>query len=180
MLQKADSTIHYQVTVTRTDSVQVVAYKDGKTYKSYMRISDDKVLSQPQTKYVNNFNSPSSDFDGNGFTITTPTGFSSGAIHSPHPYNDQTNYIYQLLIPIIVASSNATLSYDDIAIVEPGDPGSVFGDSNFWDYVIVEGTKDGINWMPLLDGYDCQNRYSLVKCILIQMAAEIPQCLEII
>ena len=151
-----DSTILYQVTVTRTDSVQVVAYKDGITYKSYMRISDDKVLAMPQTMYVNNFDSTTTDFEGNGFTIAKETGFSSGAIHSPHPYSDNTNNSYQLLIPIIVASSNATLSYDDIALVEEGDPGSVFGDSNFWDYVIVEGTKDGLNWLPLLDGYDAR------------------------
>ena len=38
--------------------------------------------------------------------------------------------------------------------MEPGDSGSVFGDSNFWDYVIVEATMDGFNWIPLSDGYD--------------------------
>ncbi len=151
-----DTTILYPVTVTRKDSVQVVAYKDGNSYKSYIRVSDDKVLAAPQIMYVNNFDSTTADFDGNAFTVSTPTGFSSGAIHSPHPYSDNTNNTYQLLIPIIVASSNAIFSYDDIALVEEGDPGTVFGDANFWDYVIVEGTKDGINWVPLLDGYDAR------------------------
>ncbi len=151
-----DSTVLYQVTVTQTDTIQVVAYKDGNTYKSYMRTSDDKVLAQAQIKYVNDFNSPTSDFDGNGFSIDTPTGFSTGAIHSPHPYNNNTSYTYQLLIPIIVASSNATISYDDIAIVEPGEPGSQYGDNDFYDFVIVEGTKDGVTWVPLADGYDAR------------------------
>ena len=32
----------------------------------------------------------------------------------------------------------------------------LFGDFNFWDYVIVEGTKDGFNWKPLINGYDCR------------------------
>ena len=36
-----------------------------------------------------------------------------------------------------------------LLLMEPGDPGSVFGDSNFWDYVIAEATTDGINWIPL-------------------------------
>ena len=53
-------------------------------------------------------------------------------------------------------ASNAFLAYKDVAIVEPGEPGSVFGDESFYDYVIVEGTKDGMNWIPLADGYDCR------------------------
>ncbi len=149
-----DTSILYTVMTTKKDSVQVISYKNGVAYKSYERIANDKVLAQPQKSYANDFNLPSNDFAGNGFTIDTLIGFSNGALQSPHPYSDNNTYIAQLLVPIIVSSSNASLSYDDIAIVEPGDPGSVFGDDNFWDYVIVEGTKDGLNWKPLVDGYD--------------------------
>lgn len=47
------------------------------------------------------------------------------------------------------------MSYDEIVMVEPGDSGTRFGDDNFWDYVIVEGSKDGGNsWHALTDGYD--------------------------
>ena len=120
-----DTVVLYQVTVSNKDSIQVVAYKNGIAYKSPERVSDDKVLAQPRASYANDFNSPSNDFAGNGFTIGTVTGFSNGAIHSPHPYSNQNDYIYELLTPIIVSSANANLSYDDIAIVEPGDPGSV-------------------------------------------------------
>jgi len=38
--------------------------------------------------------------------------------------------------------------------VEPGEPGTSYGDAQFWDYVIVEASKDGISWKALLDGYD--------------------------
>ena len=55
-----------------------------------------------------------------------------------------------------MAPSNAILSFDEICLVEPGNPGSVFGDGDFWDYVIVEGTEDGCTWVPLLDGYDAR------------------------
>lgn len=149
-----DTSFMYPVMVTKDDSIQIISYKNGIAYKSYERISSDKVLSQPQKSYANNFNISSNDFTTNGFTIDTANGFNNGALNSPHPYADNYDYIAQLLIPIIVASSNATLSYNDIAIVEPGAPGSVFGDDNFWDYAIIEGTKDGINWKPLVDGYD--------------------------
>ena len=149
-----DTSVLYPVIVTKEDSVQVVSYKNGAAYKSYERISEDKVLAQPRNSYANNFNLPSNDFAENGFAIDTAAGFNNGALNSPHPYADNSNYIAQLLVPIIVSPANATISYDDIAIVEPGDPGSVFGDSNFWDYVIVEGTKDGLTWKPLIQGYD--------------------------
>ena len=149
-----DTVYKVPVTVAGTDTVQVIAMKDGRQYKSATQIQVVKVLQTAQNTYVNDFNTASSDFSGNGFSITQPTGFKSGAINSAHPYSDNTNNIYQLLIPINVAASNATLEYDDVALVEPGDPGTKFGDSNFWDYVIVEATSDGINWKQLLDGYD--------------------------
>ena len=48
------------------------------------------------------------------------------------------------------------MSFDEIVIVEPGDAGVKYGDENFFDYVIVEGSSDeGTNWKPLADGYDC-------------------------
>jgi hypothetical protein len=59
-----------------------------------------------------------------------------------------------LAVPVAVAPSNATITFDEVVLVEPGEPGSVFGASDFWDYVIVEGTADGITWLPLEDGYD--------------------------
>jgi hypothetical protein len=61
-----------------------------------------------------------------------------------------------LAIPIIVASENAILEYEDVAIIESGEPGTKFGDAQFWDYVIVEGKTDG-DWIPLLDGYDARS-----------------------
>jgi hypothetical protein len=119
-------------------------------------------LEPTQDSYANDFNTPSSDFFGNGFSITQPTGFSNPAIHTTHPYpegigfpNDQLTFIYQLKIPIRISDKDATMRFDEIVLVEPGEPGTVFGDAEFWDYVIVEGSKDGgITWTPVLNGYD--------------------------
>ena len=50
---------------------------------------------------------------------------------------------------------NGIMSYDEVVLVEPGETGTAFGDSDFWDYVIVEGSKDyGQTWLPIIDGYD--------------------------
>ncbi len=114
-----------------------------------------------QGSYRNDFDSPSADFFGNGYSIVTPPGFMNGAIHSSHPYSDGTgpknesNYIYQLRVPIKINGTNPTMSFDEIVLAEPSDLGKVFGDPNFWDYVIVEGSTDnGVKWKRFLDGYD--------------------------
>jgi len=107
-------------------------------------------------QYTNDFEAPTSDFTGNGFSITTNAGFTGKAIHSLHNYPDNTTLKYMLTIPIRVASANADILFDDVALVEPGEPGTVFGDPNFYDYVVVEGTRDGVTWIPIAPGYDCR------------------------
>lgn len=113
--------------------------------------------------YENNFNKPSSDFFGNGFSILTSNGFGNGAIHSNHPYsngtgpNSESNYTYQLQIPIRIRSSDPIIKFDEIVLVEPGEAGSVFGNDDFYDYVVVEGSTDGgETWKPFAPGYDAR------------------------
>ena len=151
-----DTLIKYSILIPQSVSVSVSSYIAGIIYESVTKSINAIVLSPAQNSYTNNFNLPTNQFIGSGFQINTQTGFADAAIHSSHPYNDNTNYTYTLTVPIIVASSNAYFSYKDIAIVEPGDPGSVFGDDTFYDYVVVEGSKNGNNWIPLADGYDCR------------------------
>lgn len=117
-------------------------------------------LKAPQSQYVNNFNTPTNDFVGVGFSITQPAGFTDPAIHSNHPYADATDLTYQLLVPIVVSGAlgGDTLKFDEIALVEPGEDGSMFGSPNFFDYVVVEGSLDGDNWTPLAPGYDARDR----------------------
>lgn len=118
-----------------------------------------------QSQYVNDFNDAGTngDFVGYGFSITTPAGFGDPAIHSTHPYQDgsdaqyQTNYEYLLRTPIRIATTanNAVMQYDEIVLVEPGEPGAAFRTANFYDYVVVEGSRDnGQTWLPIFDGYD--------------------------
>lgn len=151
-----DTVVKYPVTQAGTVTVAVSSYKDGTEYQSVTKTIDVVLIAPAQAAYSNSFNLPSNDFTGNGYSIQTISGFSDGAIHTAHPYSDNLNITYTLTIPITVAASDAYFAYDDVALVEPGDPGSVFGDSNFWDYVVVEGTTDGITWTPLEDGYDAR------------------------
>jgi hypothetical protein len=151
-----DTSIQYLVQQAGVVNVSVASYKEGISYQSVLRSIQVYPISQPQVTYMNDFNSPSNDFVGMGFLIIGQTGFSDDAIHTSHPYNNNQNITYTLTIPIIVSGNNATLEYEDVALIEPGEPGTVFGDDQFWDYVIVEGTRDGIKWFPLADGYDAR------------------------
>ncbi|MBC6606170.1 T9SS type A sorting domain-containing protein [Hymenobacter sp. BT188] len=123
-------------------------------------------IKAPQASYVNNFNAITAatppDFVGNGFSIAQPEGFSDLAIHSAHPYPDADNtLIYQLLTPIIVEADPAksTLTFDEVVLVEPGSDGAPFPSADFFDYVVVEGSKDGgQTWNPVADGYDSRDK----------------------
>jgi hypothetical protein len=151
--------ILYRIKATDMSVAHNVAYKPATDYYTVTVESFGTV----QDSYSNDFNTASSDFQGdNLFSITTATGFSDGAINTTHPYpianpKDSISYTYQLKIPIKISATNPTMTFDEIALVEPNDAGSVFGGSGFYDYVVVEGsTNNGTTWKPFLTGYNCR------------------------
>lgn len=114
-----------------------------------------------QASYTTNFSGASGDFINRGFSVTTPSGFSDPALHSKHPYDspdradDSIVYTSVLRYPLKVDNSGIYFSYMEIVLVEPGETGSVYGSPYFYDYVVVEGSRDfGINWFPMAPGYD--------------------------
>lgn len=124
-------------------------------------------LQAARDSYTNDFNgtTAAADFAGNGFSIATPSGFQNGAIHSEHPYpdgngfpNNERDLLYQLLVPVNLKDQNTTIRFDEVVLVEPGEEGSVYGDDAFYDYVVVEGSRDGgKTWQPFADGYDSRD-----------------------
>ncbi|MGK7389049.1 MAG: T9SS type A sorting domain-containing protein [Candidatus Cyclobacteriaceae bacterium M2_1C_046] len=67
------------------------------------------------------------------------------SLQSPHPYPNNSDLTFKIISPIVVSAENSAISYEDIAIVEPGAGN---------DFVVVEATLDGLNWIPLIDPYD--------------------------
>lgn len=156
-LAQGDISLIYPVQGQMDISAQVISYKNSRIYKSVRQEKNIIQLAEIVNSYESNFNERRDDFMGEGFSITnTVSGFSDYAIHTAHPYADVTELQYVLKYPIRVASMNATIKYKDIALVEPGDEGSTYGQSGFYDYVVLEASKDGVNWLPLKDGYDCR------------------------
>jgi len=115
--------------------------------------------------YSTDFTGAAADFLSIGFDISKPTGFSQYGLHTKHPYespednNKSINYTALLRHPLKFNESGLLINFNEIVLVEPGEPGSLFGSPDFYDYVIVEGSKNfGKTWFSLADGYD--SRYA--------------------
>jgi len=115
---------------------------------------------QPLTGYFTDFDSDNDDFTIADFEINTPSGFSSKNLHTLSPYpesdleNSKYNLIAQLKYPIII-EQNGLMTFDEVVLVEPGEDGTIYTEESFWDFVIVEGSKNnGKSWLPVTNGYD--------------------------
>ncbi|MBK7702255.1 MAG: hypothetical protein IPI34_04845 [bacterium] len=107
----------------------------------------------PLSAYTNSF-STSATSVGDGFTIGASPASAAARPALPARLPRQRGLTAMLAVPIVVTQSNAYVSFDEVVLIEPGEAGSVYGDGDFWDYVILEGSKDGIAWVPIADGYD--------------------------
>ena len=161
---KGGDIVSYRIVATDISSQSNIGYLPLTGYNTF-RIEG---IEDPVERYVTNFDALNPDFVGSDFTISSVTGFDSPALNSAHPYlspdtnNAEFNFSTILKYPIIL--KNGKMTFDEIALIEPGEAGSKFGDENFWDYVIVEGSKDGgITWKPFADGYDSNFQPSWLK-----------------
>jgi len=111
--------------------------------------------------YSTDFSGASADFFNVGFSILKPQGFNKYGLHTKHPYespeeaNSSIDYTAMLRHPFKFDESGLLINFKEIVLVEPGETGSVFGSQDFYDYVILEGSKNfGKTWFKLSDGYD--------------------------
>lgn len=114
----------------------------------------------PVKSYASDFEAGSSDFVGADFSISRMVGFSDNILHTVHPYpvsafkNEKYNLVAQLKYPVIL-EEGGEMRFNEVVLVEPGEPGADFSGGLFWDYVVVEGSKDnGFTWTPFAPGYD--------------------------
>jgi hypothetical protein len=170
---KGGEKISYRIVVVDKSKAKnkVISPKTG-----FYDIQVQKILSAV-SKYTTDFEAtPKEDFFLKGFAVKAfGNSLNAGtSLQSDHPYADgsennypnsttdkYTNSTVSLLKPIILRSDTANIYFDEIALVEPGDDGILFQTNgavnrNFYDYVIVEGSKDGgKTWIWFQDGWDC-------------------------
>ncbi|HLN19692.1 MAG TPA: T9SS type A sorting domain-containing protein [Bacteroidales bacterium] len=117
--------------------------------------------------FSTDFTNVEDDFFNSGFSISKPSGFSKYGLHTIHPYKSpETNdgffeYYSMLRHPVKMNESGLLITFDEIVLVEPGEAGSTYPSEDFYDYVILEGSKDmGKTWHPLAPGYDSRRMKS--------------------
>ncbi|MCI0751176.1 MAG: T9SS type A sorting domain-containing protein [Flammeovirgaceae bacterium] len=129
-------------------TINTISYKDGAPYQgSESSVSQLNLLST-ETNYVEFFNT-TTDVISSGFTQQVFTGEPNTyrkALQSTHDYGASKEHTAIVAHPVIVAANNATITYRDIAIVEPDE-----------DYVVMEATKNGLDWIALTNQYDANS-----------------------
>jgi hypothetical protein len=157
LLLKGHDSIEYRIFAIDTAMVPNI----GVLPKSGFFVSRIEEISSTLSSYSTDFSTSASDFFNIGFTVSRPAGFSKFGLHSKHPYespednNKTINYTSILRHPLKFDESGMLFSYNEVVLVEPGEAGSLFGSSGFYDYVIAEGSKNfGKTWFNLIDGYD--------------------------
>lgn len=135
--------------------VNLVGYKNGKTLRNVKQTYVFGVEKEARTAYVSDFEEEEHPFARLDFNIYAESGFDGKALHSRHPYlGFYQTYLAVLNFPIVVSPSYSQISFDEIAMIEPGEARSDFGDQDFYDFVVVEGSRDfGQSW-EAIEGYD--------------------------
>jgi hypothetical protein len=124
-------------------------------------ITQIEEISSTLSSYSTSFSDAAPDFFNIGFDISKPAGFSKYSLNTKHPYESPEDnsksieYTSILRHPLKFNESGMLINFNELVLVEPGEPGSVFGSPDFYDYVILEGSKNfGKTWFSLADGYD--------------------------
>ncbi|MFM9840055.1 MAG: T9SS type A sorting domain-containing protein [Cyclobacteriaceae bacterium] len=136
-----------------SNTTKLIGYKNTAPVQSLEFVGQQLQLSPSFQKQYFNLFTGSSDFL---FSKMSPNDFGTSnlSLQTTHNYAANSESSALLLQPIIVSSTNSNFFYQDVAIVQPAATGATFGQPEFKDFVVVEGTKDGLNWIPLKDGYN--------------------------
>lgn len=139
-------------------SIKIIGYRGDAPVHSRTYALDHLNLQPVGLSHADYFGK-SDNVSSSGFQLGLFAGSPEGArrvMHTPHPYVVQTNYTATILKPVVVAAANAMLYYEDVALVEPGVDGAPFGSPDFKDYAVMEASKNGLDWIPLSEGYDAR------------------------
>jgi len=151
---KSGDKFKYRVKVTDSANEANISYLPASGYYEY---TIEEVFAIAD-EYENNFDIEKNHFIGDLFKSSQPSGFNSLALHSVHPYkeageNNEYNFVSQLKVPIRLRNNDSYMAFREVVMVEEGS--EYQGVFQLWDYVVIEGSKDGgKTWLPITKKYD--------------------------
>ena len=138
------------------NTIKVIVVKSGVSLETKVKVKGLKLKTE-SSQFVTDFNDmslTSEEFDGGSFYINQPSGFDNKGLTTAHPYPENRDMPIYLRTPIVVNKDKPTFTYKDVAIVEIGTSGTSYPNPDFFDYVTVEGSKDGKEWVQMITPYD--------------------------
>ena len=126
-------------------NIKVIGYKGSAPHHSANFSANHLNVLNTVDSYSNYFSTNTDLFLDGFFSQTMPGNnpMEKLSLQTTHNYLLNTNYLTVLLHPIKVSGSFSQMFYRDIIIIEPVN-----------DSFVVEATKDGITWLPLIAPYD--------------------------
>ncbi len=126
-------------------NVQLISYDGDVPYLSkFFQVEHLNIL--PVRDAYSTYFGQVSDLLVNNLTlqgfVNLPVG-SRMSLQTPHPYSVNSLYSVMPRTPVKISDTFSKMFYADIAILEPD------GDS-----IVVEATKNGLDWIPLAPAYD--------------------------
>ena len=125
--------------------VHLVSYDGGAPYQSKIYEVNQLNILSVKDSYATYF-SQVTDLVLKGLSLQNFSDHPASSrknLHSTHPYTNNNVYSVLLRTPVKVSSTFSKMFYADVAIVEPDE-----------DSVVVEATKNGIDWILLTPSYD--------------------------
>lgn len=139
------STSDQEVTITLT------SVKDGIEFKRVVS-SNVIALNDPLESYQEDVETDATNLLLDGFEVSTELAVEGNGLHSPHPYGANDRYAFTLKTPLALKADTAIFTFEDVALVEPGDD---FG-SRFYDFVAIEALKLNTSEWVRLTRYDAR------------------------
>jgi hypothetical protein len=116
--------VPFESVIKKVNQIDILPIQD--TYATYFGVLTDLIVDGLTLQFFEN--------SGPNDRLTLQTN---------HNYLLNKDHSVFLRTPVTVSSTLPTLFYGDIAIIEPGK-----------DSIVVEATKNGLDWIPLRDSYD--------------------------
>ncbi len=127
-------------------NIRMIWYKGNTPYQSVVYKAKQIDVLPPKNTYSTYFNTLN-EVQVNGLTLQHFTGVTTQrqTLQTNHNYSTDREYEILLRTPVVVSGTSPILFFRDIAIVEPDQ-----------DSVIVEATRNGLDWVSLSPSYDAE------------------------